>query len=305
MEHPADGSPRPDRVAGTETGRGASAGFAPGIVDAVVHDLLRHDAGVYGIVGLQGSGKSTLAAQVAEAVRACGVPVALLSIDDLYLDRPARVALACDVHPLLATRGPPGTHDVALACATLDALRRGDAVALPRFDKLADRPLPRARWPRVAASPTPQRVILEGWFLATPAQDDAALAAPVNALERDEDLDGRWRRWCNAALRRDYPPLWSRIDRLLLLQGPGFQVVPAWRWQQEQTLQARAPARTGMSRAEVDRFVALFERTSRRMLDTVPALADRVLLLDAARRPLPAAGARALLASPLPARPRA
>ena len=64
---------------------------------------------VFAIAGLQGSGKSTLAAQVAARARSEGLRVAVLSLDDLYLTRAQRQRLALDVHPLLATRGPPGT----------------------------------------------------------------------------------------------------------------------------------------------------------------------------------------------------
>src|SRR3546814_16672286 len=98
--------------------------------------------------------------------------------------------------PLLATRGPPGTHDVALACRTLDALRAGQTIALPRFDKLADRRLPESGWPRTGpvdpgSSPGQALVLFEGWFLGTPAEPDAAPAEPLHALEREEDPDGR------------------------------------------------------------------------------------------------------------------
>ena len=56
--------------------------------------------------------------------------------------------------------------------------------------------------------------------------------------------------------------------------------------QQEQALLARDPAGTGMSRAGVERFVQHYERVSRQALRTLPALADRVLTLDAERRPI-------------------
>lgn len=268
-------------------------GYDTRFVDTVLDDALHGGARVYGIAGLQGSGKSTLAAQVAERAHGSGRRAVVLSIDDFYLDFDARAALSREVHPLLATRGPPGTHDLALACDTLDALHEGRATALPRFDKIADRRLPRADWPRVAAvdsgsNASQPLVILEGWFLKTPAQNEAELARPVNALERNEDPDGRWRAYCNSALGRDYPALWQRIDRLLFLQGPGFEVVPDWRWQQEQTLQATDPTRDAMTRAEVDRFVLHFERISRQALATLPTIAERTVRLDASRTPLPA-----------------
>ena len=95
-----------------------------------------------------------------------------------------------------------------------------------------------------------------------------------------------WRRHCNEALARDYPALWRRVDRLLFLQPPGFEVVPGWRWQQEQSLQAQDPSRRGMTRAQVERFVQHYERVSRQALRTLPAIADLVVALDEARRPV-------------------
>ena len=105
----------------------SSRGFAPSLVQWVLDDALGlpGPTPVYGIVGLQGSGKSTLAAQLVRAGASRGLRVVALSIDDFYLTRRERQRLATRHHPLLATRGPPGTHDVALACATLDALRSG------------------------------------------------------------------------------------------------------------------------------------------------------------------------------------
>ena len=258
-------------------------GFAQAVVAGVLDAALAQEARTFGISGLQGTGKSTLAAQLVEAAGARGIRAVALSLDDFYLDRPERGRLAREVHPLLATRGPPGTHDLALAVATLDALRAGQPIRLPAFDKLGDRRLPPERWREARGV---ELVVFEGWCLGTPAEPDAALAEPVNALERDEDADGVWRRHCIDALARDYPPLWRRIDRLLFLQPPDFEVVPAWRWQQERALQAAQPGRAGMTRAGVERFVQHYERVSRQALRTLPAIADAVLRLDAARRPI-------------------
>ena len=265
-----------------------SAGFDAGLVEAALHAALASASGrtpVFAICGLQGSGKSTLAAQVVGLAQSRGLRAAALSLDDFYLTRAQRLRLADEVHPLLATRGPPGTHDLALALRTLDALRDGAPVALPRFDKLDDERLAEPRWERTDARL--DLALFEGWCLGVPAQDEAELAAPVNALERDEDGDGRWRRWCNATLARDYPALWARFDSLWFLQPPGFEVVSAWRWQQEQVLQADDPARPAMDRAQVERFVQHFERVSRQVLRTLPALADRVVRLDHARHIVP------------------
>ena len=112
----------------------------------------------------------------------------------------------------------------------------------------------------------------------------AALRRPVNALERDEDPDGLWRRHCNDALARDYPALWARLDRLAWLHPPDFERIADWRWQQECAARAARPGHTGMSRAQVERFVRLFERVSRQAMRTLPGIADLHLRLDAQRR---------------------
>ena len=261
----------------------ANAGYSDAFVSTVLADAARHGCRTYAIAGLQGTGKSTLSAQMAALAARDGRRVVVLSIDDFYLGHGARQALGLRIHPLCATRGAPGTHDVALACAVIDSLRAGRPTALPRFDKIGDDCLPETEWPVVHA---PDLVILEGWFLKVPPETDAELQSPVNTLERTEDPDGTWRRWSNAALAREYPPLWRRLDRLLFLQGPGFDIVPTWRWQQEQTLQAAHPDRQAMSQAQVERFVQFFERVSRQAMRTLPGIADRTIRLDAQRHPL-------------------
>lgn len=261
-------------------------GFAPVWPAAVLDDALASATParprIVGLSGVQGCGKSTLAAQVVELARARGLEAATLSLDDVYLPRAERQRLAAEVHPLLATRGPAGSHDLALALATLDALRAAQPVRLPRFDKLADDRLHERDWP-LQQRPL-DLLVIEGWLLGTPAEPPAALVTPLNPLEREHDRDGRWRRYCNQALQRDYPPLWARLDRLWLLQAPDFSWVPEWRWQQEQALQARSPERAAMSRAQIDHFVQFFERGSRQALRTLPMLADRVVQLDRQRR---------------------
>lgn len=263
------------------------AGFAPDVVSRLLDDALASPGQppVYGITGMQGSGKSTLAAQLADLAQTRGLRVVVLSIDDFYLTRRERNALARSVHPLLRQRGPPGSHDVPLAVRLIEALRGfqpGDCLALPRFDKLGDRRLPPSRWPRVRQRP--DLVILEGWFLKVPPEPEQSLESPLNFLEREQDAGAVWRRFCNVALAA-YAPLWQRLDRLLWLRGPGFEVVPRWRWQQELSLQAARPGRAGMSQAQVERFVLLFERVSRQAQRTLGSIADRTLTLDSERLP--------------------
>jgi len=256
------------------------------MVDATLDDLFRLEPDrtqLVGLSGLQGSGKSTFARQLAARAvlrdRACVV----LSLDDFYLGRRERLRLARDVHPLLATRGVPGTHDLALLHATLDAFATATParpVCVPRFDKGRDTRMPPSRWQRVASPP--RLVLLEGWCVGLPPQSTPELRRPLNALERDEDRDGLWRTWVNAQLAGDYAVAWRRLDRLVLLQAPRHAVVERWRDEQERALRRRG-APCAMDRATLSRFLMHTERLGRHALRTLPARADLRLLLDADR----------------------
>lgn len=229
-----------------------------------------------GISGAQGSGKTTLVTALAEQLAMRGLRVAVMSLDDIYLTRAARLALAHEVHPLFVTRGVPGTHDIGLGLATLDALERGEPAPLPRFDKVSDERLPRCQWPRV---PEATEVLLfEGWCLGASPQEEAALAEPVNALERLEDPEGIWRRAANARLAGDYQALFARLDRLVLLAAPGWEVVAKWREQQEAELRAKGGSAV-MDAAQVARFIQHYERLTRHILATMPGYADLVVRL--------------------------
>ena len=229
-----------------------------------------------GLCGAQGSGKSTLADRLEARLAQQGLRTAILSLDDLYLPPDARMTMAREIHPLFRTRGVPGTHDVPLGLATLDALIAGRPARLPRFDKARDTRCPEAEWPAVER--VVDVVLFEGWCVGARPEPDPALDEPVNALERDEDGDGRWRRAVNAALAGAYQALFARIDRLVLLAAPGFDVVRGWRTQQEHDLRARTGQ--GMSDAEVARFVLFYERLTRHILREMPARADLVIGLD-------------------------
>lgn len=244
---------------------------------------------VLGLCGAQGSGKSTVAAALAADLAAEGLAVATLSLDDLYLGRAPRSRLAAEVHPLLATRGPPGTHDVRLGMDVLQRLRRGTGASLPRFDKGSDEPFPVADWPATAGCDV---VIFEGWCVGAQPQTSAALARPVNALERDEDANGTWRTYVNTRVGGDYQALFGLVDRLVLLAAPGFEMVERWRREQEHRLlathQVRPPA--AMTDAEIARFVQHYERLTRHILTEMPTRADLCIGLGPDREVLSVSG---------------
>lgn len=241
---------------------------------------------VVGICGSQGSGKSTRAAQLKSMLEAASLSVAVISIDDLYLTRAERTELSRSVHPLLLTRGVPGTHDVRLGLSVLDALAKPGRVAIPSFDKARDDRRPVEEWPVVEG---PVRVVLlEGWCVGAVPQEPAALVTPVNSLESELDAQGVWRSYVNDALAGSYQRLFARLDLLILLKAPSFDVVYGWRLEQEHKLSQQV-ARDGgdpsrvMSDQEVRRFISHYERLTRHILSEMPARADGVVELDTGR----------------------
>lgn len=241
----------------------------------------RKRTAVIGLCGAQGSGKSTIARYAARLLERRGLRAVALSLDDFYLTRDARQRLAREVHPLLAVRGPPGTHDVGMLAAAIDQLRSKGKVALPRFDKATDNRTPRGSW-QTLASPV-DVILLEGWCVGAVSQGRAALATPVNDLERDEDPEGVWRGYVNDQLDGPYQALFARLHDLILLEAPSFEVVVGWRAEQEARLRARGAG--GMDEAEIARFVSHYERLTRWILAEMPARTDWVITLDTMRNP--------------------
>ena len=242
-----------------------------------------------GLCGSQGSGKSTLALNLKTLLEQRGVTVAVISIDDLYLTRDERDSLSKCVHPLLQTRGVPGTHDIALGLSVLRALREPGVVAIPSFDKSRDDRHPPAKWPMVHAPV--QVILLEGWCVGAAPQEDALLSTPVNPLERDRDADGTWRRHVNNSLAGEYQRPFAEIDLLVLLKAPDFDVVYEWRLEQEHKLRQQVMLEGGdlsrvMNDHEVKQFISHYERLTRHILTEMPSRADVVVHLDSTRRPL-------------------
>ena len=232
-----------------------------------------------GLSGLQGSGKSTLAREMKTQAETRDWPTEVLSLDDFYYSRSEREVLAHQIHPLLRTRGVPGTHEIELLLSVLAAMPQASdklPVSHPRFDKGRDTRMPPSKWPNVTRPP--KLVILEGWAIGLRPQTLASLDEPVNALERDEDDDGVWRHWVNKQLRA-YQPLWRKLDALIVLQAPNWEIVRKWRSEQEQELLARH-APLAMDADTMVRFLAHFERLSRHALDTLPDLADTTVEYD-------------------------
>jgi D-glycerate 3-kinase len=270
--------------------------------DPIVETIVEHHFGavkrgeartqVIGINGCQGSGKTTLADYLCTSLQDRGLRAVAISIDDFYLTRKQRQQLATDVHPLLSTRGVPGTHDLELAIETLNNLasRQHGAVRVPRFNKAEDERLPEEEWPQVT---TPlDIIILEGWCVGITAEAEEALLEPINELESLKDPDGEWRNYINQQLVTNYPELWQIIDRLIMLQAPSFSCVYQWRLEQEEKLRQQM-ALTAVSEVnnnrimepeELQQFIQHYERLTRHSLKYLPQNCQHLFQLTTKRQ---------------------
>ena len=251
---------------------------------------------IVGIHGAQGTGKSTLTLFLRELLQThWQCPTASLSLDDLYLTRAERLALSRTVHPLLKTRGVPGTHDLALGHQVLNQLLAagsGGATPIPAFDKAMDDRVPESGWP-VFEGPV-QVILLEGWCLGATPQSVDELARPVNRLEAEEDADGQWRGYVNDCLESSYHEFFDRLDTLVMLRAPSMDCVLEWRKLQEHKLAQRhkdaskecvedggAQSLRIMSDTEVQRFIMHYQRVTEHCLRTLPNKADVLIPVGA------------------------
>lgn len=238
----------------------------------------------FGIQGSQGSGKSTCAFFLKLILESeYGLNVVVSSIDDFYLTRQERENLAKKIHPLFATRGVPGTHDVSMLLDVFDAARAGKALSLPVFDKAQDDRVSKEHFQ--AINNRPDIFILEGWCVGIPAQLNSDLNQAINDLEAKEDSNGVWRTEVNTALENEYQTLFSQLDVLISLQAPSFECVLGWRQLQEnkmtQRLKSEGKSIEGVqSRTELMRFISHYQRLTEHALKMMPLKADYILQLD-------------------------
>lgn len=251
--------------------------------------LLSHQDNPFflGINGAQGTGKSTLNKLICLLAENEGLRVASLSIDDFYLSKADRSELAKSVHPLLATRGVPGTHDIALlksVIATLRSSTHQGSISLPSFDKAIDDRVDEAEF-KQQTLPV-DLILLEGWCVGARAQPEKDLKEVLNQLEAIEDPQCLWRNYVNDVIRDDYEPLFDQLDCLFVLQAPSFEQVLAWRGLQEEKLRRNTAGEAAgiMNDRELQRFIQHYERITRSCLEQLPKVAGLVFRLDEMHR---------------------
>ncbi|GLP98613.1 hypothetical protein GCM10007891_04670 [Methylophaga thalassica] len=262
--------------------------YLPIIEEIATHQNSAKRTITIGINGAQGSGKSTLA-QLAVYVltQHYSLSVVSLSLDDFYFTRQERTQLGQGIHPLLATRGVPGTHDITLARRTITQLiHQQFPVSIPRFNKAEDDRFP-VESAEIITHPV-DVIVLEGWCLGAEAQHESSLIQPVNDLEETEDKDLAWRRYVNEQLARFYPKLFELIDIWIMLKAPSFDCVFQWRLEQENKLKrslSESDKQTQiMDEKAVGRFIKFYQRITENTLNTLPKKVNYLFELDENRQ---------------------
>ena len=117
-----------------------------------------------GLAGGQGSGKTTISSILTLILQKYfKLKVFKVSIDDFYKTRKDRKLLSKNKHPLLMTRGVPGTHDVDLMLKFFKKVKSKSfkSLTVPKFNKAIDDRCKKSLWYKLKSKP--DVVIFEGW----------------------------------------------------------------------------------------------------------------------------------------------
>jgi D-glycerate 3-kinase len=231
------------------------------------------------INGAQGTGKSTLTYFLKHLIEAeTEFSVAAISLDDFYSTRSERQKLAQSLHPLLLTRGVPGTHDVQLMESTLSMILNGQACSIPRFNKALDDRYTEDQW--TFCKKNTDIILFEGWCNHSPVQSEKELSTPINKLESEEDPEGVWRHYANEQLKDYHLRIFSHADMSIMLKAPDFEKIYEWRSLQEDKLKQNSQSSHQsyiMPPDKLKRFIQHYERITRHTLLHLPETADIVI----------------------------
>ena len=155
----------------------------------------------YLISGSQGVGKSTLSILLKLIIeKFYKKKVLLLSIDNYYLSKTKRIKLAKKIHPLLITRGVPGTHNIKKLKQHINQFNKQKfPITTPNFDKIKDDISTKSKKINNA-----QILLLEGWCCGSLPVEKKYLNQNINQLELKYDNNKVWRKYYNSMLKSEY-----------------------------------------------------------------------------------------------------
>ena len=236
---------------------------------------------ILGFSGGQGSGKTTVTGILKIILKKFFKRrIHVSSIDDFYKTLEDRNKISNKIHPLLKTRGVPGTHDINLVKNFFNIIRKKKfkKIKLPKFEKAMDNRLEKKYWFNIKQKP--EIVILEGWCVGAKPQSNSLIKKPINILEKYEDKDLIWRKYVNEKLKKEYKKLFAMIDHFIFMKIPNFNMVFKWRLLQEKKLKKKSYSNKKiMSYNEIKRFIMFYQRITLQMIKDLSKSASIVMLL--------------------------
>ena len=234
-----------------------------------------------GFSGGQGAGKTTIAKILKIIlIKYFKRNTQVISIDDFYKTQKERYKMSNLIHPLLMTRGVPGTHDVSLIQKFFSFVKRKKfkKFIIPKFSKRIDDRLKKKYWMNIKKRP--EVVILEGWCVGAKPQSNFLLKKPINILEKKEDKNMFWRRHVNEKIKKEYKKIFANIDNFIFVKVPNFKMVFKWRLLQEKKLSKKSHSdKKVMSYDEIKRFIMFYQRITLQMIKDLSKSASVVMLL--------------------------
>ncbi len=238
-----------------------------------------------GLAGGQGTGKTTISSLLEIILRKYfKLNVFKISIDDFYRTRKERFSLSKKVHPLLMTRGVPGTHDIKIM---LDFFRKSKtkkfkSFKLPKFNKAIDDRCKKNQWYTIKKRP--DVVIFEGWCVGARAEKNSTIKKSINSLEKTNDAQLIWRNYVNKQLKTKYKKLYDQLDCLVYLKAKNFSLLQKWRLIQEKKLWLKNKNKKTnnkiMSKGDVINFMQTYQRVTQNMFKFAPRYASIILNLN-------------------------
>ena len=236
---------------------------------------------IIGLSGGQGAGKSTITSILKLIFKKkYGLDLCVFSIDDFYKTKAERIKMSKKIHPLFATRGVPGTHDIKLLNKVIQKLKKKKfkSVLIPKFDKSKDDRFKKTKWQKIKKKP--DIILLEGWCVGAIQQKKSELLRPINIIEKKLDKRLIWRNKVNNLLKNEYKKLFNKIDKLVYLKAPDFNHIFKWRLLQEQKLKLTSKSKKTMSKTQIKEFIMFYERITKHMMKNFSKISDLTVFLD-------------------------
>ena len=237
-----------------------------------------------GLAGGQGTGKTTISSLIRIILtKYFKLNVFRISIDDFYKTRKDRISLSKKVHPMLLTRGVPGTHDINMILSFFKKAksRKFKKLKLPKFNKAVDDRFSKKKW--YDLKKRPDVIIFEGWCVGAKSENNITLKKTINSMEKAKDQKHIWRKHVNDQLKSKYKTLYSQLNCLIYLSAKNFSLLQKWRLKQERKLWIKSKIKSNlkiMSRGDVINFMQTYQRITQNMFKYMPKYASIIFNLN-------------------------